>query len=170
MELVRAMLIAKSLPSFLWDEAAKHAVYLRNRAPTRALKGKTPYEAWTGLKPNISHLREFGCDVWVLDETVNRSKLAPRSKKMVFVGFEEGCKGIRYWDKATRKIKVSRNIAFNENEEPTMVRIAEVPGTQAEGESEAVTASMPDPELPHVPTKPETNTRTLRPKTKIDYN
>jgi len=30
LELVRAMLIAKDLPSFLWDEAARHATYLRN--------------------------------------------------------------------------------------------------------------------------------------------
>ena len=35
-ELVRAMLIAKDLPSFLWDEAVSHATYIRNRSPTRA--------------------------------------------------------------------------------------------------------------------------------------
>src|SRR5688572_12212394 len=45
MELARAMLFEKGLPEFLWDEAVAHAAYLRNRAPTRALKGKTPYEA-----------------------------------------------------------------------------------------------------------------------------
>jgi hypothetical protein len=38
---------------------------------------------------------------------------------MVFVGFEDRSKATRYWDKATRKIKVSRNVAFNENEELT---------------------------------------------------
>jgi len=77
----------------------------------------TPYEAWTGKKPDVSHLREFGCNVWVLDETLNKSKLAPRLRKMIFVGFEDGSKVVRYWDRATRRIKVSRNVAFNENEE-----------------------------------------------------
>jgi hypothetical protein len=139
------MLIAKDLPHFLWDEAARHATYLRNRAPTRSLKGTTPYEAWTGKKPDISHLREFGCDVWILDETKDKSKLAPRSKKMVFVGFEDGSKAVRYWDKATRKIKVSRNVAFNENEETTALEdveeVREVPGVPAERENQTGPAS-----------------------------
>ena len=120
LELIRAMLLAKGLPPFLWDEAVSHAVYIRNRSPTRALKGKTPYEAWTGKKPDVSHFREFGCDVWILDETKNKSKLAPKSQKMTFVGFMEGSKAVRYWDRAARSIKVSRNFVFNENEEPVM--------------------------------------------------
>jgi hypothetical protein len=61
-----------------------HAAYLRNRAPTKALKGKTPYEAGHGKRPNVSHLQEFGTDVWVLDESKNRLKLAPKFKKMIF--------------------------------------------------------------------------------------
>ncbi|KIJ42164.1 hypothetical protein M422DRAFT_81072, partial [Sphaerobolus stellatus SS14] len=60
LELARAMLFEKKLPEFLWEEAVAHAAYLRNRAPTRALESKTPYEAWHGTKPNVSHLREFG--------------------------------------------------------------------------------------------------------------
>lgn len=68
LELARAMLIAKSLPTFLWTEAVNHATWIRNRAPTRALKGTTPFEAWHGKKPNVSYLREFGCDVWILNE------------------------------------------------------------------------------------------------------
>lgn len=148
-ELVRAMLIAKNLPAFLWDEAVSHAVYLRNRAPTQALKGMTPYEAWNGLKPDVSHFREFGCDVWVLDEDKNRSKLAPKSKKMVFVGFAEGSKAVRYWDKATRKIKVSRNVAFNENDEPTSEMVS-LPGVPAEGEIIIDPAETPATDAPLV--------------------
>ena len=63
LELARAMLIAKKLPNFLWAEAVAYAAYLRNRAPTKALCGRTPEEAWTGKKPNVMHLREFGSDV-----------------------------------------------------------------------------------------------------------
>ena len=107
MELAQAMLFAKGLPEFLWDQAVAHANYLQNRAPTWALKGLTPYEAWHGHKPNVSHLREFGCDVWILDELKNRSKLHPRSHKMIFVGFDDGAKCIRYYDKGTRHVKRS---------------------------------------------------------------
>ena len=37
------------------------AVYIINRSPTKALDGMTPYEAWHGRKPAVSHLRVFGC-------------------------------------------------------------------------------------------------------------
>ena len=113
LELARAMLIAKKLPLYLWDEAVCYANYLRNRAPTRALEGMTPYEGWNNKTPHVSHLREFGCDVWVLDETKGLSKLKPRSKKMVFVGFNEGSKSVQYYDPQNRNIKSSRNVAFN---------------------------------------------------------
>jgi hypothetical protein len=63
----------KKLPTFLWDEAVVHAAYLRNQAPTRALDGKTPHEIWTGRKPDVLHLREFGSDFWVLDEEKTKS-------------------------------------------------------------------------------------------------
>src|ERR1700728_1864294 len=93
-ELVRAMLIGRNLPSFLWAEAVAHAVYLRNCAPTKALDGKTLHEAWTGEKPNVSHLQEFRSDVWVLKEGVKLSKLELKSKKVTFVGFEDRPKAI----------------------------------------------------------------------------
>lgn len=40
----------------LWGEAVRHSVYVLNRLPTRALSNQTPYEACTGLKPNLSHI------------------------------------------------------------------------------------------------------------------
>ena len=94
LELGRAMLIEKNLPAFLWPEAVAHAAYIRNRSPTRALDGKTPHEAWTGRKPDVSHFREFGCDVWVLNQKEKGSKLAPKSQKIKFTGFLDGQKAI----------------------------------------------------------------------------
>lgn len=51
--MVRSMLKTMNLPSFLWGEALRHSVYILNRLPTRALTEMTPYEAWTGRKPNL---------------------------------------------------------------------------------------------------------------------
>ena len=129
-----------------------------HRAPTRALNGKTPYEAWHGTKPNMSHLREFRCDVWVLDESKNRTKLDRKSKKMILVGFMDGSKSIRYYDAKTRSIKVSRNVAFNENDEPKELEdIAKIPGLQAEGERSDNSSSQTKPEIQSTPPKnPET--------------
>jgi len=100
------MLISKNLPSYLWDEAVSYANFIRNRVPTRALENMTPYEGWHLKKPNVSNLREFGCDVWVLDES-KKTKLHPRSKKMIFVGFNEGSKSVCYYDPQHRNIKMS---------------------------------------------------------------
>ena len=76
-----------------------------------------PYEAWNGRKPAVAHLRKFRSDIWVLDESNNRSKLGLRSKKMKLTGFLEGSKSICYYDAAMWSIKVSQNFTFNENDE-----------------------------------------------------
>jgi len=49
----RAMLIGANLPFRLWDKAIKHACFVRNRCPTSALKGKSPYEALFKIKPDL---------------------------------------------------------------------------------------------------------------------
>jgi len=61
MEMAKSMLHEKGLPKTLWAEAVYTAVYLINRCPTKAVWGKTPFEAWSGRKPSIKHLRVFGC-------------------------------------------------------------------------------------------------------------
>ena len=115
-ELARAMMIAQNVPTFLWEYAIQHAAYLRERAPTRTLPEKTPYEAWYGRKPDVSHLREFGTPVYVLlQPQKTRPKLAPRSKQQIFVGYDDGSKSIRYFNPETRKILTSRNFKFLTN-------------------------------------------------------
>ncbi len=68
-ERARALLRDGGLPNFLWGEAFRHAVWLRNRSPTKAVAGKTPYEALYGKKPDLADLRAFGERVWVHDPT-----------------------------------------------------------------------------------------------------
>ena len=69
------------------------AVFILNRAPTKALKGVTPFEAWYGRKPNVSFLRTFGCI-----SHVRKTKLEDRSTPMVFLGYAEGTKAYRLYD------------------------------------------------------------------------
>jgi transposase InsO family protein len=56
----RALLKQRGMPAFYWGEVVMTAVHLLNRSPTKALDGKTPYEAWHKRKPAVSHLRVFG--------------------------------------------------------------------------------------------------------------
>ena len=71
------MLHTSQLPKFLWGEAIKHAVWLKNQTSTRSLGGKTPYEVYYGKKPSLRGLPEFGSKVWV--HTPEDSKLDGRS-------------------------------------------------------------------------------------------
>jgi hypothetical protein len=90
---------------------------------------------------------------------------------MIFVGFMDGSKSIRYYDAKHRSIKVSRNIAFNENEEPREVEIMEIPGMQVEGEIMENSPQQPAiPQKPEEePQKPEPEPRQLRHTKFIDY-
>ena len=58
-ESVRSMLVDAKLPHEFWAEALSTAVYLRNRSPTKAVDGMTPFEAWVKKKPSVSHLQRF---------------------------------------------------------------------------------------------------------------
>ena len=60
-EMTRVMLSGSNLPRNLWAEALSTAVYIRNRSPSKAAEDKRPYEAFHGNKPDVSHLRVFGC-------------------------------------------------------------------------------------------------------------
>eukprot|EP00253_Pinus_taeda_P019794 PITA_19794 len=59
-EMARSMLQHRSVSNKFWAEAVFTVVYLLNRSPTQAVKGKTPEEVWSGRKPKISHLKVFG--------------------------------------------------------------------------------------------------------------
>jgi hypothetical protein len=65
------------------------AVYILNRSPTKALNSRTPYEAWHGRKPAVSHLRVFGH--LTFDKELI-SKLDDRSTLGLFISYAEGSK------------------------------------------------------------------------------
>ena len=113
-ETVRSMLADSELPKRFWAEALATATYLRNRSPTDAVQNKTPYEAWTGSKPNASHLRIFGCDAFAHVPRDERSKLDSKTRRSIFLGYGHGVKGYRLYDKAQKKVFFSRDVVFNE--------------------------------------------------------
>ncbi len=55
MEMVRTMLVESKLDQRFWGEAISTAVYLKNRSPTKAVVGMTPFEALYGKKPNVKN-------------------------------------------------------------------------------------------------------------------
>jgi hypothetical protein len=113
-EMARCLLKSMAVPPTFWGEAVKTSVYLLNRAPMRSVDGMTPYEAWHGKKPSVHHLRTFGCVAHVKRLGPGIDKLADRSTPMIFVGYEEGSKAYRVYDPATKKVRITRDVKFEE--------------------------------------------------------
>jgi hypothetical protein len=115
MEMARSIMKSMKVPGRFWGEAVRHSVHLLNRLPTRPMGSRTPFEAWSGRKPQLGHMRVFGCKAHVRTAKAHLSKLEDRSVPMVYFGVEEGSKAHRLYNPQTRKIVVSRDVVFEEN-------------------------------------------------------
>ena len=74
------MLHDRGLQMYLWVEAYGTTVYEQNRILHRRLGDITPEEAFTGEKPEITHLRIFGCPIYIHVPRAKRTKLDPAGK------------------------------------------------------------------------------------------
>ena len=114
-EMARSYLKEMKLPMMLWGEAVRHSVYVLNRLPTRSISDQTPYEAWTGLKPNIGHICTFVCVTHMKIPSVHTKKLDDRSMEVINLGREPGTKAYRLYDPVSKRVMVSRDVVFDEN-------------------------------------------------------
>jgi transposase InsO family protein len=123
-ECMRSMMYAwpTPMPAQFWAEAVRTAAYLRNRCRTRAVEGKTPYEAWFGSKPTFGNLRVYGCLAYAHTPIAQRTqqgklgKLEPKATRCVFIGYAEQHKAYRLWDTTTHKVIISRDVRFIEDQ------------------------------------------------------
>jgi hypothetical protein len=115
MAMAWSLLKGTSVPGRMWGEAVRHAVVLLNRLLTKAMGNGTLFEAWTGKKPHLGHLRVFGCTAHTKVTTPHLKKLDDRSNLFVYLGVEEGSKAHRLFDPHRQKIIVSRDVVFDEN-------------------------------------------------------
>ncbi|KAG6397662.1 hypothetical protein SASPL_143832 [Salvia splendens] len=112
-EKVHCMMSNAGLDRTFWAEAITYAQHIVNRLPCSAIDGKTPLEVWSG-KPATDYdsLRIFGSIAYY---HVTESKLDPRAKKALFMGFSAGVKGYRLWCLESKKTIVSRDVTFDES-------------------------------------------------------
>ena len=140
LERIRAFTHESGLPKTLWGEALRHATWLKNRTATRALDGKTPFEALYGRAPDLSVLRVWGCPVWV--HSAGGSKLDVRARQARWLGFDADTRAHRIFWPGTGKVAVERNVYFGssaqlegEDEDdlviPNLVGDSEQPADQA---------------------------------------
>jgi len=114
LNIARSMLKMKKMPKEFWVEAIDCVIYLSNRCPTKCLNGITPQEAWSRRKPSVSHLKVFESIGYVhVDEQV-KTKLDDKSKRMIFMGYDQKSKGYKLYNPNEGKMVISRDVEFNE--------------------------------------------------------
>ena len=102
------------MPHSFWTEAVSIAVYIMNKTPTTAIHDVTLEERFTGKKPDLSHLKVFGCIAYVHVPDELRTKLDPKAEKCIFIGYSLEQKGYRCYNPVTQKLRVSREVVFDE--------------------------------------------------------
>jgi hypothetical protein len=116
MEVVKAIINDQHLPMNLWEEATKTTMYVQNISPHKVIENKTPEEMFSGEKSEVSHLRIFGCHVFVHVPKEKRTKLDPSGKDGIFVDYNDISKAYMIYIPSHRKVDISRDDTFNESE------------------------------------------------------
>ena len=85
------------LPKCFWADTVSTACYVRNRLPVVPLN-VSPFEKWYGKKPDVSHIRVFGCVAYALKPNIERRKMDAKSENVRFIGYPFHAKGYRLYD------------------------------------------------------------------------
>ena len=83
--ITRPLLMKTKLPASTRGHAIMHAGSLIRIIPT-SYNEFSPSQLVLGTQPNISHLRFFGCAVYVPITTTQRTKMGPQRRLGIYVG------------------------------------------------------------------------------------
>ncbi|KPJ16606.1 Retrovirus-related Pol polyprotein from transposon TNT 1-94 [Papilio machaon] len=148
MEKARCMLHEAGLEKHYWAEALVYAVFLKNRSPTKALKDKTPEEAWTGRKVNLGFVKVFGCKAYMHVPDQKRRKLDPKSKELILLGYCENSKAYRLLDPVSGNLHKARDVVFFES---TLASRKQPSSEILTDEQNSASHQRPSPEFTVVP-------------------
>jgi transposase InsO family protein len=126
LEAVKTMIHDQDLPMCLWEEATMVAVYVQNRLSHSALGLKTPEDMFTGKKPEVSHLKIFGCPMFIHIPKEKRNKLDPSGNKGIFVGYCEVSKALRIYIPGQHHIEINRDVTFDEDASLNKSKICQI--------------------------------------------
>ena len=94
-DMARCELYASGAPLYLWGEAIATAAFVQNVSYSKRID-MTPYEAFTGFRPDVSILRPFGSRIYFLIARGKReSGFLATSVPGIWLGFSTTSKGYR---------------------------------------------------------------------------
>jgi hypothetical protein len=115
LNIARALLFQSFLPKHFWSYAVLHATYIMNRVPTPVLNNKSPYELLFDVLLDLNELKVFRSLAYASTLSVHRTKLSPRGRKCIFLGYKQGVKGSILFDLVTKEIFLSRNVTYHDH-------------------------------------------------------
>ena len=89
------MMEAKNFPPIFWAEAINCVSYIWERVLHKKLHGITPFESWSGNKPDVTHFRIFGSKASARISTEKRKPLQPQIQECLFVGYSKYSKRVQ---------------------------------------------------------------------------
>jgi hypothetical protein len=107
------MLYGANLGVEFWADALVYAAYLYNRTYHEAI-GKTPYEAWTSVRPEMSHIRTFGSSVTAKKPGRRPTKGDPHCYHGIFLRYTATNKNLVYYDINTKRTKTATHKRLDE--------------------------------------------------------
>ena len=118
-DMARCMLFEYNLPKTLWTYAVRYAAYIRNRCFSRQIS-MTPFEKFTGKKPSIDKIQEFGSKCFSYN--YDRSKLDTKAVEGTFVGQDPSSPAFLIYNVKKNKVSKARCVKFLKNHEviPTL--------------------------------------------------
>ena len=81
-----------------------------NRVYVRSGMGKTQYEIWQGMKPNLSHFHIFGSKCYILNDREHLSKFDSKSDESIFLGYSNNNRAYRVYNVRIQTIMESANM------------------------------------------------------------
>jgi hypothetical protein len=126
MEAVKTTIHDQDLPMHLWAEASITTMYVQKKLSHSALGLKTTKEMFSRMKPEVTHLRIFGCLVFVHIPKEKRTNTDPLGKKGIFVGYCEVSKALIIYIPGYHHIEINRYVTFNEYETLNKSRICHI--------------------------------------------
>ncbi|KAG7527792.1 Integrase catalytic core [Arabidopsis suecica] len=118
--IARPLLMRSKLPVAAWGHAVLHSSELIRIRPSSEHR-YSPSQLLMGHEPDISHLKTFGCAVYIPIAPPHRTKMGPQRRMGIYVGFDSPTI-IKYLEPTTGDLFKARyaDCHFNESEFPTL--------------------------------------------------
>lgn len=115
------MMQESGVPEIMWGEAVATSVFMHNRIINKQSPEITAYKQVFKKKPYLGHVKKLLCSAFSQIPRQRRSGWAPKSRKMILVGYDSYSNKYRLYDAEYGSIVVAKNVHFEESNQTNIV-------------------------------------------------